>query len=101
MTLENAKKFLTLMREDETLQDRTANRSEEEVMAVAKEMGLDFTSEELREASGVCELTLGEMQFIAGGKKRKRHKFTDDCPKNEEGHNWIKTSHYEDEGSAG
>ena len=43
MALESAKKLLTLMLEDKALRDRLANRGEEEVMAVAKEMGLEFT----------------------------------------------------------
>ena len=95
MALDNAKKFITLILENETLRDRRANRGEEEVMAIAKETGLDFTAEELKEAASASELTPGEMEFVAGG--RNAFKLKDKCPGNEGGHMWVKTGHVEDE----
>lgn len=102
MALENAKKLLTLMWEDKALRDRMANRSEEEVMAVAKEMGLEFTAEELKEAAEIHELTPGEMETAAGGGVYTSDGFGEidpnACPKNRyRNHSWRKTGHCEDE----
>ncbi len=101
MALENAKKLLTLMWEDKALRDRLANRNEEEVMAVAKEMGLEFTAEELKEAAKTHELTLGEMETAAGGFNTSGSYgdiTVDSCPKNGyKNHSWKYTCHREDE----
>ena len=96
MALENTKKFITMMWEDEALQDRTANRNEEEVMAVAKELGLAFTADELKEAAGTHELSPGEMEPVSGGSACNAIA-PGVCPKNRNrGHSWLKTGHYED-----
>lgn len=100
MALENAKRFLSMVQEDEALLDRMANLGRDEVQAAAKEMGLEFTAEELKEAADTFELTPEEMASVAGGYgKKKRHPKTQDpCPSNNgRGHNWVKTGHYEDE----
>ena len=104
MALENAKKFISLIWEDEDLKERTANKGEEEVMAVAKEMGLDFTAEELKEAASAHntqELTLGEMEPVAGGVTSNLIPGLIDpnaCPKNRyRNHSWKKIKHVEDE----
>ena len=87
--------------EDETLRERTANKSEEEVLAVAKEMGLDYTTEELKEAVNARELDLSEMEPVAGGFLNSNcvKNFDEQygCPKHRGDHKWIKTGHYEDE----
>ena len=102
MALEDAKKFLAMAREDEELQDRIANKGKEEVMAVAKESGLDFSDEELQEAASIKELSPDEMVACAGGRLKPYGKSYDPletiCPKrNGEKHVWIRTGHKEDE----
>ena len=100
MSLENAKKFIKQAMEDETLRERTANKGEEEILAIAKEMGLDYTAEELKEAAGVRELDLSDMEPVAGGDLYGMVKdFSEPlCPKSKNGeHKWIKTGHYESE----
>ena len=104
MALENAKQFISLIWEDEALKKRTANKGEEEVMAIAKEMGLDFTAEELKEAAAAHntpELTLDEMEPVAGGVTSNLIPGLDDpyaCPKNRgKNHSWKKVKHVEDE----
>ena len=84
--------------EDEALQDRTADRSEDEVMAIARELGLEFTSEELKEAAATRELTPGDLESVAGGAPHRKHAKgnSDYCPMNGDGHKWVKTGHYED-----
>lgn len=100
MALENARKFIEMVREDEALQDRTANRGEEEVMAIARELGLDFTPEEMKEAARIREISADELDSAAGGRmkifKIKRRQQAEGVP-DEEGHIWYKIGHYEDE----
>lgn len=66
MSLENANKFMNLLKEDETLQKRLADLTPEEKMDAAKELGQDFTIDELKEAAG-HNLPMEEMGKVAGG----------------------------------
>ncbi len=77
------------------MSERTANKGEEEVLAIAKEMGLDFTSDELKEAAGSVELNLAELESAAGGTTPS----WDRCPARGYGgaHNWVLIAHEEDE----
>ena len=77
MSLESAKQFINLLKEDEALQKRMADLPAEEGLALPrllpepaypKGLGLDFTLEELKEAAaGKNELPVDEMEKIAGG----------------------------------
>ncbi len=112
MAMENARKFLAMVLEDESLQNRTAHLVEEEVLAVAKEMGLNFTAEEMKNAAAFHEMSPDEMSSAAGGgvtqaglvrRRQAEHiRNPKDAESNqnaddEEGHIWVKTGHYEDE----
>ena len=75
MALENAKIFLEQVLKDEALRARIAEKEPTEVAAIAGELGLDVTAEELeqavkamrREAGEQKELSLDEMDKAAGG----------------------------------
>ena len=67
MAQDNAKKFIDMMLKDEEQRTRFANMTTEEGLAAAKEMGLDFTPEELKEAGEKFELSEEEMAQVAGG----------------------------------
>ena len=67
MALEDARKFVKMVVEDKELCGRLANMSIEEGLSAAKDMGLDFTIEELTEARDTCELSLDEMDQVSGG----------------------------------
>ena len=107
MSLENAKKFITQVIEVETLRKRTANKSQEETMAIAKELGLDFTLEELKEAIDDEELiSPDDLDSAAGGRHGLISGGPDSsgdsdkvCHANPNGseHNWVTYSHEEDE----
>ena len=77
MALENAKKFLEQVMNDETLRARVMEREPDEVASMAKELGFDLTLEELTAAmkafkpadgSRLQELTVDELEQVAGGK---------------------------------
>ncbi len=57
MALENAKKFLQLAREDQALQNRLAGMTPEDRCKAARELGLDYTEEELAEALKAVEVS--------------------------------------------
>ena len=67
MALEDAKKFTKMLLEDEELRGRFTNMSIEEGLSAAKDMGLDFTLEELKEARDTNELTLDDMDKVSSG----------------------------------
>ena len=75
MALENARKFLEQVMKDKALRARTAEKEPAEVVAIARELGLEATAEELeqavkamrQEAEEPKELTLDEMDKAAGG----------------------------------
>ena len=98
MSVENTKKFLAQLKEDEALQERTANKGKDEVLAVAKEMGLAFTLDELKEAIDDDEINPDELESAAGGKFKgsggSGH-VSEYCPANptDHTHNWVKYGH--------
>ena len=67
MALEDANKFTKMLLEDEELRGRFANMSIEEGLSAAKDMGLDCSLEELKEARDTSELTLDDMDKVSGG----------------------------------
>ena len=95
------KTVLVKVKENETLLKRTADKGEKEVLAIAKEMGLEFTAEELKEAGSICELDLSNMERIAGGLAIFRPVAPDidrSCKRDPSGqHKWFFYYHYEHE----
>ena len=68
MSLENAKKFLNEIAKDEALKERLAGKDSTEVLAAAKELGLECSVEEMEEAAkGTAELSPEEMADVSGG----------------------------------
>ena len=76
MALENAKKFLEQVLKDGALRARMAEKDPAEAAAIAKELGLDVTAEELEQAvkamrraggEATKELSPDEMDKAAGG----------------------------------
>ena len=69
MSKESAKEFALAALEDDELRERTAKIEPEKVVAVAKELGYDFTAEEL---AGVInedmELSADDLEGAAGGR---------------------------------
>ena len=60
MAQENAKRFLETVRTDETLRETLIKMSPDEGLAHAKELGFDFTKDELKAAA--VELLVKKMQ---------------------------------------
>ena len=68
MSKESAAAFAQAAMEDTELRERTAKLAPEELLPIAREMGYDFTAEELEAAMNEDrELTLDELDSIAGG----------------------------------
>ena len=96
MSMENAKEFLKKIAEDEALKERLAGKEPEEVLAAAKELGLECTREELEEAAKSTELNLDEMSSASGGNFIMPIPIKFKCT-NPEGHHWVYTHHEEEE----
>ena len=76
MALENARKFLEQVMKDKALRARTAEKEPAEVVAIARELGLEATAEELEQAvkamrktagEATKELSIDELGKVAGG----------------------------------
>ena len=68
MAKESAEKFAMAVMEDSDLRVRTARLDPGELLPIAKEMGYDFTAEELAEVMNENqELTPDELEATAGG----------------------------------
>ena len=68
MSKESASKYVQAVMEDEELRKRTENVKPVDAVPLAKEMGYDFTAEELTEAlNNNMELSLEELGSVAGG----------------------------------
>ena len=68
MSKEAASKFVQAILDDEELREKTANMKPEEAAAFAKEMGYDFTAEELaEEVNEDKELDPEELKNAVGG----------------------------------
>ena len=77
MAIENAIKFLEQISADETLRTRTTEKTADDVIAVAKELGFDLTQEEITAAAKTLlrdyqreakELPVEELESVSGGK---------------------------------
>ena len=98
MAMENAGKLVQMIREDENLKRRLEGMTPEEVLAFARESGLDVTAAELREAVKTQELLPEEMDGVAGGGilKSQDPDRNDVCPRSPNGeHKWQLTGHEE------
>ena len=97
MAIENAKRFVEMVAADAAPKARLETLDSEAVLAAAKEMGLDFTAEELKAAAMVQEVALDELDEVAGGIGKKMPGSVAWCTKspNQE-HNWVKTGHEEE-----
>jgi len=62
---ENLKKFLETVSANEKLAEKTGRASREELLAMAKELGLALTEEDFLQKSG--ELSDDELDAVAGG----------------------------------
>ena len=68
MAKESAVKFVQAVMDNEELREKTANMKPEEAIPFAKEMGYDFTAEELTEVMNEDkELSPDELENAAGG----------------------------------
>ena len=71
MSLESAKKSAQEAMEDKELRERTAKLNPQELLPIAKEMGYDFTEEELTAVMNEKqELTADQLEAAAGGHGR-------------------------------
>lgn len=68
MAIENAKRFVEMVAADAALKARLETLDSEAVLAAAKEMGLDFTAEELKAAAMDETVSLDELEQVSGGK---------------------------------
>lgn len=95
MSQQNACKFIDLILSDKALQERMSDMKPDEVLAVAREQGLECTLEELKEATAKTrELSLDEMEQTAGGKQTSP-KIPFHCDKSPTNyHKWLKTAEY-------
>ncbi len=93
MSQENAKKVVQMIQEDEALRERVAKMRLEELPALARELGLEATMEELKEAmhnADDLKLNLDDIEEAAGGIPTKP------CPASPTGkHKWETTGHKE------
>ena len=67
MAIENAKKFVEKVKADAALSERMKDMKPEEGLALAKEMGLEFTEAELKSALNNRELSPDELDEGVGG----------------------------------
>ncbi len=99
MALENAMKFLQKVQDDQSLQDRLAGMTPEERREVAREMGLDYTEEELTKALQTIEISEEEMEQAFGGYEmagRKKWRNKKICPESpDQAHHWVLQGHKE------
>ena len=105
MSMENAKEFLKKIAEDEALKERLAGKEPEEVLAAAKELGMECTREELEEVAKSMELNPDEMGGVSASISNpvsdaisSGFSSGSDIPKCTDplGHLWVFT-HYEEE----
>ena len=95
MAIENAKRFVEMVAANAALKARIETLDSEAVLAAAKEMGLDFTAEELKAAAMVQEVSPDELDEVAGGKKMSGSLAWCTKSPNQE-HNWVYTGHEEE-----
>ncbi len=97
MAIESAKRFVQIIQEQKDINDRLSSLNQEECLKAAREMGLDFTREELQEAVKTV-VSMEEMEQVSGGllgdTDLDGRNFCVSSPNSE--HNWVKIGHYED-----
>ena len=104
MALEDARKFVEMAKNDEALREKLDGVQPEEVMAYAKELGLQFTVEELKDAVCSPKLSPEDMDLVAGGtgSSQDNDEYKDfdvgySCKGSPDGkHAWVLTGHHED-----
>jgi len=67
MAMNHAKEFINKMLENEELRNKFAALNTEDGLAAAKEMGLDFTTEELKQAGEDYEMPAEQLDSVNGG----------------------------------
>lgn len=75
MAIENAKQFVEKVQADAALAERVKGMTPQESLALAKEMGLEFTEEELKQATEDVEdreLSPEELEQGVGGARHKK-----------------------------
>ncbi len=98
MAIENAKRFVQIIQEQKDINERLSNLNREECLKAAREMGLDFTEEELQEAVKTV-VSMEELEQASGGMfgdsdSFDARRFCVKGPRSE--HNWVKKGHFED-----
>jgi len=81
------------------LNERVKGMKPEEALACAKELGLDFTEEELKQAAENQPLSLDELEMVAGGRKLKdgSYRASSGCTESPNGkHEFVFEKHWED-----
>ena len=104
MSKEAASKFVQAILNDEELRQRTEKMKPEEIVPFAKEMGFEFTLDELKEVKEEdVELSPEELEAAAGGrgryviKDKSRDYVKSHCNGDPNGplHNWVEIGHEE------
>ena len=94
--------FVEMVLNDEELQKRTEAMESEEVLALAKEQGLEFTLDELKDVDNNRELSTDELDEVVGGegvtRLGSRSGNPDRCPSNPNGkeHEWVETGKFDE-----
>lgn len=98
MAIENAKKFVEKVQADAALSEHVKGMKPEEGLALAKELGLEFTEAELMDALNNRELSPEELDEAAGGKISEFGRRAGQGPKCLAGekHDWVKIGHREE-----
>ena len=103
MAIENAKQFVEKITTDAALAERVNGLTLQEDLALAKELGLEFTEAELKSALNNRELSPEELDEAAGGKQNSDPtalmlEKAEHCHGDTKGprHNWVKTGHVEE-----
>ncbi len=104
MALENARKFLQLVQEDQALQNRLAGMTPEDRSNKARELGLDYTEEELAEALKAVDASPNELEQASGGsfivqpvRQSISKILSETCSKApDRKHNWVRQGHKEE-----
>jgi len=67
MAMNHAKEFINKMLENEELRNKFAAMNTEDGLAAAKDMGLDFTTDELKQAGEDYEMPAEQLDNVNGG----------------------------------
>ena len=109
MSKASAEAFVQKIMEDEALRERTEQTSPEDALSIAREMGYDFTAEELTDVmNSKQELEPEELEDVAGGAAPHARRMSDKlnreadtmlkntyCPGFEYKHDYVLQGHFE------